>query len=83
MKVYQGYIIERFLKGKELAEFNEMYEESKLQHRITKITDKDMKIVADWKEGMTGRELSQKYKMSQSKIDSRIRAIAKLQLKNS
>jgi len=81
-KTYQGVVIARFLQGKELKDFNQMYEDAKLQSQITRITDKDLKIVEDWKKGMTVRELSQKYKMTQSKIDSRIRAVAKMKLRN-
>lgn len=78
MKIaYQRVIVERFMKGKELEAFNELYEEAKMNRGRKLITKLDLKIAADWKNGMTGRELSQKYKLSQTRIESRVRAVAK------
>lgn len=82
---YQGVIILRMFENnkKKLEEFHEDYCNHRLIGRDRRITEHDRKIVADWKNGMTTRELSQKYKMTQSKIDSRISAVARYDLRNS
>lgn len=80
----QTAIVFRML-GEDVEKMKEFYEDyrSHYRHKTSWVIEPiDYKIVADWKKGMTGRELSQKYKMTQSRIDSRIRTVGKFALFN-
>lgn len=77
---FQGDVIRRILAEKDFEQFVEDYNNARYTSHSVAITAQDYAIVKDWKAGMITRELSQKYKMKQSHIDSRIRAVAKKQL---
>lgn len=82
---FQAGIIFRML-GEDEKKMQEFYEEYRQNYRHKTswvIEPVDYKIVADWKKGMLGRELARKYKMTQSRIDSRIRTVGKYKLFNS
>lgn len=78
---YNGSIVRRFLNGKALEEFEEQYEQAKLINAKNEVTKQDLKIADDWLNMMTIRELSQKYKMTQSKIQTIINRVARYNLK--
>lgn len=62
---------------KKMDEFYEDYKNARLHTRNSIITKQDIALAHDWKKDMTTRELSQKYKLTQSKVDSRIKAVAR------
>ena len=83
VKAYQGEIIKRMMDEKQFEEFSEDYNNHRFHQRESVITELDQKLALDWKKGMLTRELSQKYKMTQSKVDSRIRVVARNFYRNS
>jgi Mor family transcriptional regulator len=62
---------------KKLREFYEEYLDHYLYPRVATIDQKDLAITRNWKSGFTNAELSKKYKMSHSRIESRLRAVAR------
>ncbi len=78
-RTLQYHIIERIFNNdeKKMEEFYEDYKNVRLQTRNYIVTKQDLALAHDWKKGMTTRELSQKYKMTQSRVDSRIKAVAR------
>lgn len=82
-KSYHGSIILRML-GDDMAkleEFNDDYRNNYLRGRSYSITKQDLNLAYDWKKGMMSHELAKKYKMTQAKVDSRIRVVARQQLR--
>lgn len=78
-KHYQQEVLFRMFNQDEdkMQEFHEEYLQFRQRGYTARINEKDRKIANDWRSGMTTRELSQKYKMKQSLVDSRIKAVAK------
>lgn len=82
---YLGAIILRMFNNdeKKMKEFHEDYKEHCHYFTPRRMPEKvDFKIAEDYQKGLMQSELAKKYKMTHSKIDTRINRVARYNLMN-